>query len=180
MMYNKYFVLFTQVVWTLSQAAAVTAASALICVAASVRKVGPAKTALSLAAQTTAPARGCASKESACVTETLEGTTVPSRGAPQTARGAGCVSMGSVCARSPSLVKTAWSGGVSMTAQIRGCVSTGRASVGLGMWERTARWCTVPTTAATREFAKRVSVSARRASLEMTAILVGWYFFTFL
>lgn len=67
-----------------------------------------------------------------------------------------------------------------MTAQIRGCASTGRASAGLGMWEKTAHWCTVPTTAATREFARRGSVSARRALLETTAIPVGCYFLTFM
>lgn len=88
------------------------AASALTCVAASVRKAGPAKTALSLAARTTALARECVSKGSVCVTVTLEATTVQSRGALRTAQVAGCVSTVSVCAKSPSPGKTAWSGGV--------------------------------------------------------------------
>lgn len=172
-LYIMYIPFVSQVVWTLSQAAAVTAASALTCVAASVRKAGLAKTAPSLAVRMTAPARGCAWKGSVCVTVTLEATTVQSRGALQTARAAGCVSTGSVCARSPSPAKTAWSAGVSMTARTRGCVSMGRASAGPGMWGRTARWSTVPTTAARRESARMDSVPARMALLEMTATLVG-------
>lgn len=45
------------------------------------------------------------------------------------------------------------------------------------MWERTARWSTVPTTAARRESARMDSVSARMALLEMTATRVGNYFY---
>ncbi len=164
----------------MSQAAAATAASALTSVAASVRKVGPARTAPSLAARMTAPARGCALKESVCATVTLEATTVQSPGALQTARVAGCASTGSVCAKSPSPAKTAWLEGVSTTARTRGFASTGRASVGPGMWERTALWSTVPTTAARRESARMDSVYARMALLEMTATLVGCYFLSFM
>lgn len=155
------------------------AASALTCVAASVRKVGPAKTALSLAAPTTALGRGCAWRGNVCVTVTLEETTVRSRGALQTARAVGCVSTGNVCAKNPSRAKTAWSGGVSMTARTRVCVSTGLAIAGPGMWARTARWSTVPTTAAKRESARMDSVPAKTALLEMTATLVGYYFLSF-
>lgn len=149
------------------------AASASTCAAASARKAGPAKTAPSLAARTTVPARGCVSKGSVRVTATLEATTVQSRDALRTARVAGCVSTASVCAKSPSPGKTAWSGGVWTTARTRGCASTGRASAGPGTWGRTARWSTVPTTAARRESARMDFVSARTALLEMTATRVG-------
>lgn len=60
-----------------------------------------------------------------------------------------------------------------MTARTRGFASMGRASAVPVMWERTARWSTVPTTAARRESARMVSVSARMALLETTAIQVG-------
>lgn len=110
-----------QAVWTLSQAAATTAASASISAAASARKGGLAKTAPSLAAQMTAPVKGCVLKGSACATVTLEATTVRSRVALRTARAADCASTGSACVRSHSQVKTAWSEGVSTTARTRGC-----------------------------------------------------------
>lgn len=118
---TKRFNLSFQAVWTLSQAAATTAASASICAAASARKGGPAKTAPSLAAQMTAPVKGCVLKGSACATVTLEVTTVRSRAALRTALAADCASMGSAFVRSRSQAKTAWLEGVSMTARTRGC-----------------------------------------------------------
>lgn len=162
-----------QGIWTLSQAAAVMEASALICVAASVRKVGRGRTALSLAALMTALVRACALKGNACVTVTLEVTTALSHAALQIAQAVVYVLTASACARSPSRGKTAWLEGVSTTARIRGCASTGLANADPVMWEKTVRWSTVPTTAVRKESAKRVSVSARMASLEMTATLVS-------
>lgn len=52
-------------------------------------------------------------------------------------------------------------------------MSTGHASAGPAMSGRTARWFTVPTTAARRGSARMASVSARTALLEMTATQVG-------
>lgn len=109
------------------------------------------------------------------MTVTLEETTVLKHAAPLTARLVGCASMGSVCAKSPSLGKTAQLEGVSMIALTRGCVSMDHASAGLGMWERTAHWSTVPTIAAGRDSAGRGSVSAMKDLLAMTATLVGYY-----
>lgn len=98
---------FLQAVWTLFQAAAVMEASALTSAAAFARKDGQARTALSLAAQMTAPVRGCVLKECVSVTVTLGVTTVQSLAARQTARAVACVLMASACARSPSRGKTA-------------------------------------------------------------------------
>lgn len=150
-------------------------ASILICVVAPVRMDGLAKTAQSPAARTTALGRVCVSKGSVCATVTLEETTVQSLAAPRTAQAVGCVLTESACARSPSQATTAWLEDVSTTARIRGCVLTGRATAGLVMWEKTAPWCTAPTTAARRGSARRVSVSARMDSLEMTVTLVRRY-----
>lgn len=102
----------SQVVWTLSQAAADTAASALTSAGVSVRKAGRAKTAPSPAARTTARARGPAWKASVCATVISEERTAQSRGAPPTARAGVCASTASACARSPSPGRTAWSAGV--------------------------------------------------------------------
>lgn len=162
-----------QVGWTLSQDAAATEASTLICVAAFAKMAGLAKTARSPVAQMTAPVRVCVSKGSVSATVTLVATTVQSPAAPLTARAAVCVSTESACAKSPSQAKTAWSEGVLMTARIRGCALTGPASAGLVMWEKTAHWCTAPTTAARRGSARRASVYARMGSLEMTVTQVS-------
>lgn len=102
----------SKVVWTLSRAAADTAASALTSAGVSVRKAGRVKTALSPAAQMTAQVRGPAWRASVCVTVILEERTAPSRGAPPTARAGGCASTASACARSPTPERTAWLGGV--------------------------------------------------------------------
>lgn len=162
-----------QVIWTLSQDAAATEASILICVAAFAKKAGLAKTARSPTARMTAPVRVCVSKGSVSATVTLVATTVQSPAVPQTARAAVCVSMESACAKSPSQEKTAWLDGVLMTARIRGCALTGPASVGPATWEKTVHWCTAPTTAARRGSARRASVYARMGSLEMTVTLVS-------
>lgn len=102
----------SKVVWTLSRAAADTAASALTSAGVSVRKAGRVKTALSPAVQMTARVRGPAWRASVCVIVISEERTAPSRGAPPTARAGGCALMASACARSPTPGKTAWSGGV--------------------------------------------------------------------
>lgn len=52
-------------------------------------------------------------------------------------------------------------------------MSMGRANAGPGTSGKTARWCTVPTTAARRGCARMDSVSARTALLETTATQVG-------
>lgn len=170
-----------QVVWTLSRAAADTAASALTSAVASARKAGRVRTARSPAARMTARARGRAWKGSACVTATSEGRTARSRGAPPTARAGACASTGSACVRSLSRGRTAWSGGAWTTARTRAPASTGRASAGPATSGRTARWCTVPTTAARRGSARTASVSARTALLETTAtqVDVSLFFISF-
>lgn len=88
------------------------AASALTSAAASVKRDGAAKIALSHAARMTAQGRGCVWKGSACATVTLAETTARNHGALQTARVGACASTASVCVRSPSPVRTAWSAGV--------------------------------------------------------------------
>lgn len=102
----------SKVVWTMSRAAADTAASALTSAGVSVRKAGRVKTALSPAVQMTARVRGPAWRASVCVTVISEERTAPSHGAPPTARAGGYALTESASARSPTPERTAWSGGV--------------------------------------------------------------------
>lgn len=56
-----------------------------------------------------------------------------------------------------------------MTAPTRASASTEPVSAVRASWGRTARSCSVPTTAARRESARTASAFARRATQEMTA-----------